>query len=384
MVPLPLPFLVLLAPTTDFAALEARARQGEPALEASLQALIRERRGTPLVEGSSAVFVVSGDPTFPPRVIGDWNNWAKDEAGLEASRLERLGHTRFFFRRVTLDPAARVEYLVATPQGETLDPLNPRRVGSFGGEAHSELRMPGYLAPPETLEHPRGRRGRVLSFEHESATLGNSRRVHVYLPEAYHAEPQRRFPLAVFKDGTTYVDEIHVPRILDNLIAAGRVEPMVAAFVDPVDRRSEYGVHPGYRAMISDELLPRLARDYRLEQRPERRLVAGGSRGGQAALDLALARPDVFGLCGAWAPAIAPREVADFLDGRRTSGRFVLIQARYDARWGLDAPALRDGLERLGARVVYRAVPEGHALATWAGRVGEVLVELFPGAGPAR
>jgi enterochelin esterase-like enzyme len=150
----------------------------------------------------------------------------------------------------------------------------------------------------------------------------------------------------------------------------------VAAFVESAGGTAA-------RRMMTSELVPRVAREFPVEARADRRLVAGGSRGGMAAIDLALARPDVFGLCGAWAPAVAPKSVADLLEGRRAPGsRFFLIEALYDPAWGPDAPALREGLRTLDAEARLVQIPEGHTLATWRGVIDDVLEAFFPG--PAR
>ncbi len=97
------------------------------------------------------------------------------------------------------------------------------------------------------------------------------------------------------------------------------------------------------------------------------------------AIDLCLAAPEVFGLCGAWAPAIAPRTPEDFLGPRRTTGRFALLRALFDARFGPDAPALREALTARGGRVAYLEAPQGHTLGAWPALTARVLLELLPG-----
>ena len=343
---------------------------------------IERAGGTPIIEGSTAVFLVEGDPGAPPRIVGDFNGWGEGKAGAAGATLERLGSTRYFFRRVELPMTARIEYLVASGGREVLDPRNPRRVEAFS-ESHSELRMPGYAPLANTSEEPAVPRGRVVSFEHTSELRGNTRRVDVYLPPEYDADPRRVYPEAWLGDGTVYVEGLSSPRILDHLIAEGRLEPLVAVFVDPVDRRLEYGVHAGFRRMMVSELVPRIAREYRVTNLPERRLVAGGSRGGQAAIDLWLDAPEVFGLCGAWAPAVAPRQVTELLAGRSSQARAVLIRALYDDEWGPDAPMLRDRLTALGARVTYLEEPQGHNRGAWPDFMARVLIEAFPGPRPA-
>ena len=98
------------------------------------------------------------------------------------------------------------------------------------------------------------------------------------------------------------------------------------------------------------------------------------------AIDLCLAAPEVFGLCGAWAPAITPRTADQVLQGRRTSARFALLRALYDDRFGPDAPALRDGLSALGARVDYLEAPQGHTLAAWPDLTARILLAHLPAA----
>ncbi len=345
--------------------------------DVQVRRFIAQAGGTPLVEDTTAVFLVEGDPAAPPRIVGDFNAWGEG-AGAAASRLERLGSTRFFFRAVELPRQARVEYLLVVGGSEIPDPLNPRQVPGFSGP-QSEVRMSGYEPVVDSLDDAAVPRGKVVSFEHQSAILGNTRKVHVYLPPGYDPSGSRRYPEAWLGDGTSYVERVGVTRILDRLIAEGRLEPVAAILVDTPDRRVEYSLHAGYRRMMVEELVPRIAREYRVENQGVRRLLAGGSRGGQMAIDLCLAAPEVFGLCGAWAPAIAPRAVADVLGERQTSGRFALLRALYDDRFGPDAPALRDGLSALGAQVDYLEAPQGHTLAAWPDLTARVLLALLPG-----
>jgi enterochelin esterase-like enzyme len=363
---------------SEFAELqESLARRPEGG-DARVRSYIERAGGTPIVEGTTALFMAEGDPARPPRLVGDWNGWGEGEAGAKASVLERLGTTRFFFRRVELPRDARVEYVFASPDGEAPDVLNPRQVAGFVGP-QSELRMPGYAPVVDLAEAAAAPRGELVSFEHQSRILANTRRVHVYLPPGYDPRGTRHFPEAWLGDGTTYVERLAAPRVFDALIASGRLEPLVVVLVDPVERRVEYGVHAGFRRMMVEELVPRIASDYRVLGRAERRLAAGGSRGGQAALDLCLSAPEVFGLCGAWAPAITPRTADEFLARRRAAGRFVLLRALFDDGFGPDAPALRDGLATLGARVEYLEAPQGHNQASWPDLMARVLTESFPG-----
>jgi hypothetical protein len=366
-------FLLFAAETTSFDALKAAVEKAGPKGDALVRRWVRQAGGTPLVEGNTAILVVAGDPQSPPRVLGDWNGWGEGEEGAEASRMERLGATSFFYEAVELRPDARVEYLVAHGEREAPDPLNPRRVAAFSSATHSEIAMPEFR--PVVGPGRDGPHGRIVPVEHASAALGTMHRVDVYLPPGYDEEPGRRYPEAWLGDGAIYVDRIGGPAVLDALIAEGRLEPLVAVFVDTADRRREYSLEPAFRRMMADELVPRIAREFRVEARAERRLVAGGSRGGQAMFDLCLARPDVFGLCGAWAPAIRPRSVADFIAGRQVTSRFTLVHALYDETFGPDSVSLRDAL-----RARYLASAQGHTMGAFGDLMARLLVDVFPAA----
>lgn len=379
---LPLLLSVMTGEAASFEHLKASLVSQPHGAGARVTEFVARFGGTPVIEREEAIFIVRGASEQPPRLIGDFNGWG--DAGPESVRLERIGQTSFFFKKVRLRADARVEYLIATRDREEPDPLNPLQVDGFA-EPHSEVRMPGYRAPEEALTDPAIPKGRLVSFDHASVLLGNTRRVHVYLPAGYERDLGRRYPEAWFGDGTLYVERVLVPRILDHLIARGRIEPVVAILVDPAERRVEYAGHEGYRRMMAGELVPRIAEGFPVEARAGRRLVAGGSRGGLAAIDLALAHPETFGLCGAWAPAVGPRPVPDLLANRpAASARFFLIEALYDQEWGRDAPALREGLTALGAAARLVQIPEGHTLATWRGVIDDVLVEFFPGAASRR
>ena len=74
--------------------------------------------------------------------------------------------------------------------------------------------------------------GTVSAVWYPSGQLGANRRLSVYTPPMYDAEPERRFPVLYLLHGSggdenAWVELGHVARIMDNLIAEGKVEPMI-------------------------------------------------------------------------------------------------------------------------------------------------------------
>ena len=79
-------------------------------------------------------------------------------------------------------------------------------------------------------------KGKVTDFVFgESKVFPDTKhQVHVYVPAQYDAAKET--PVMVFQDGHSYVNlkgEFRVTTVLDNLIAAKEIPPMIAIFIDP-------------------------------------------------------------------------------------------------------------------------------------------------------
>src|SRR3989304_10336291 len=49
--------------------------------DARVRSFIERAGGTPIVEGTTAIFLAEGDPARPPRLVGDWNGWGGGGGG---------------------------------------------------------------------------------------------------------------------------------------------------------------------------------------------------------------------------------------------------------------------------------------------------------------
>lgn len=187
--------------------------------------------------------------------------------------------------------------------------------GLLAVPAGAQERQPGdYPLTADSLVQPGVAQGRLEGpFEFRAALYpGTVRRYWVYVPVGY--DPARPPNLLVFQDGqraTNPGGALRVPAVLDNLIAQGAIPPTLGVFVTPGNLSEHYpdtlGMsNPDHRApeydalddtyvrMLTEELLPEVARRWRFADAPERRAIGGTSSGAIAAFTAAWQRPQAF------------------------------------------------------------------------------------------
>lgn len=132
----------------------------------------------------------------------------------------------------------------------------------------------------------------------------------VYVPAQYKAGTLAA--VMVFQDGTDFFGfDDSIPAVLDNLIAQGKIPPLVAVFAgngggDYIgsERGLEYDTVSGlYAKWVDSELFPRVESETKTRypeqavtftKNPEGRATLGGSSGGAAAFSMAWWRSDLF------------------------------------------------------------------------------------------
>ena len=244
-----------------------------------------------------------------------------------------------------------------------------------------------------------------------SQFLPTPRDLFIYLPEAYLAQPERHFPLFILHDGQNLFDgnlsyvkhsTWRVGSTADEEMAAGRVEPLIILGVGNagVERLKEYTPSPDrrlgggkgrlYAQLLVEELLPMLARNYRLLEGPEHTGIAGSSLGGLISLAIALRYPYRFSRVGVISPSIWWDDRAILKDVRSLSEKLPLrIWLDMGTAEGLrhvrDADLLARILEtkgwRAGEDLLYEKITNGpHNEDAWAARLSQILRFLFPAA----
>lgn len=136
--------------------------------------------------------------------------------------------------------------------------------------------------------------------------LGTSRSYFVYRPAQYDAA--KPTAVMVFQDGKAYVNangDFRAPTVLDNLIHAGDIPPIIGIFINPGEFREKAGkpsnrsfeydtLSADYARFLLEEILPEVGKELNLTQDPDQRAICGMSSGGICAWTVAWQRPDAF------------------------------------------------------------------------------------------
>ena len=268
-------------------ALKKLLRKGKPD-PADIDAFIASTQ-FPLVDGSDVTFVYRGvaDAVFLRCFI----------SGLDAAQpLQSLRESGLWATTIELPKGSRIEYKFEVVRGGhrelITDPLNGVLAKDPFG-ANSVCQGYGYERPSWTMEQEHVRRGSVDEMTVQSKSFGNARALRVYVPARF--RQNRRYPLLIAHDGSDYLNFSSLQTVLDNLIQALEIPPMIVALTDSPNRLKEYAGDDRHARFLADELLPALAERYPLIDEPQARGLLGASFGGVASLHAAWRNPGLFG-----------------------------------------------------------------------------------------
>src|SRR5205823_12583181 len=126
-------------------------------------------------------------------------------------------------------------------------------------------------------------KGSIDKHDFASSILKDRRQIAVYTPPGYDRQ-RNPYGLVLMFDGEDYLDQVHTPVILDNLVSEQKIPPLVTVFVG---NSSSYGrdqltPNPTFVEFLSKELLPWVHSKYNVSSNPDEIIVGGASRGGLA------------------------------------------------------------------------------------------------------
>jgi len=173
-----------------------------------------------------------------------------------------------------------------------------------------------YQLGPDSAQHPEVPQGKVGEWRQlpSEAYPGTLHDYCIYVPAQYDGKTPAA--LMIFQDGQAWVratGDYRAPFVLDNLIYRREIPVMIGVFINPgrkpdqpeasasdwgdrsSNRPQEYNaLDDKYAKVIVDELMPVLAKEFKISNNPEDRAIGGASSGAIAAFTVAWHRPDQF------------------------------------------------------------------------------------------
>lgn len=249
--------------------------------------------------------------------------------------------------------------------------------------------------------------GTVSQVWYDSPTLGTKRRMSVYLPAGYE-DSHTRYPVFYLLHGsggdeTAWLEHGRAAQIADNLIAAGKAEPMIIVMSNGnVDENAAPGaaetglVNPTFAHQkwmegtfegSFNDIVNYVDTHYRTMKLKRKRAIAGLSMGGYHSLYISANNPSDYGYVGLFSAAITPKEgvsspIYDDMEGKLKAQ----FRQRVHLYWigiGEDDFLYKDNarftrmLDKNRLRYTYEESKGGHEWRNWRVYLTQFLPLLF-------
>jgi len=299
---------------------------------------------------------------------------------------------------VTTEPLAPdyYGYSILVDGVRMLDPYNSLLVPNLITPANA-VHVPGPGLAWEVSDAPRGE---IHRHFYKSAVAGDDRDYYVFTPAGYDATATKTYPVLYLlhgfsDDASGWTAVGHANVIFDNLIAQGKVKPMIV--VMPLGYGTMEIVHRGwgswddhslrdrnfakFREALLTEVLPKVESEYRITKDRNSRAIAGLSMGGSESLLTGLNNLDKFAWIGAFSSGGLPDDFAgDFpgLDAKANSQlRLLWIACGTEDHLIELNRKLRAWLKTKGIQFTDIETPGMHAWMVWRRNLTEFASLLF-------
>ncbi|MCP4571725.1 MAG: hypothetical protein GY838_05180 [bacterium] len=332
----------------------------------------------PFVAADSVAFFYRGTAD-PVAFAGDFNGW--DPAQGPATR---LGDTDLWVREEVFPLDSRLDYkIVLNGANWILDPENPRlQRGGYGD--NSVLPMPDYVPSPYVVRQTGVEQGSMVSASLASTNLGYTVDYQVYLPARYPRSGD--LPVMYVTDGHEYADDAmgSMVIVLDNLIDAGLIPPIMAVFVDPRVggtnlRGEQYVLNQDFVDFVADELVPVIDGTYATSTSRLNRGILGTSLGGLNSAWFALQAHEEFYRIGIQSPAfwLQDEAILDQFDDATPLDVDIFMTWGTFHDMGDVTERFRAILDAKGYQYSHRIVNEGHSWGNWRALLDDILIGFW-------
>jgi enterochelin esterase-like enzyme len=331
---------------------------------------ISHKNISPVVDGNEVTFLYWGKPKRRVELVSELSFWSANRNTV----LQKVAGEDLYHLTIELPEDARLEYKFMVDGQWYFDPLNPLKCENGIGSQNSYLLMDKFkkvreIYPTEGIPH-----GEIREFEFTGKAIEGKRIVYVYLPHGY-KNSDTRFPVIYFHDGGDYIHRASAVNTINNLIAEKRIKPIIAVFINPINRMTEYMYNIRYSKLIAEEIIPKVDEKFRTMATGDGRAIMGASLGGIISFYTAYNFPDHFrNIAG---------QSSSFLYLEKEVTRMIQNSSR-DFNVYMDVGLFESLIysnrrisqvyKQKGIRHFYQEISEGHTWSNWGCHVKDALL----------
>ncbi|CAH6711802.1 esterase family protein [Klebsiella grimontii] len=265
----------------------------------------------------------------------------------------------------------------------------------------SLILVPGSILDDRAVAH-----GELRTLTYHSKALNSERRAYVWTPPGYTGTGE---PLPVlyfyhgFGDsGLSAIDQGRIPQIMDNLLAEGKIKPMLVVVPDtetdipeavaenfpPQERRKTFyplNAKAADKELMND-IIPLIDARFNVRKDADGRALAGLSQGGYQALVSGMNHLESFGwlatFSGVTTTTVPDAGVEVQLKNPQAINKqlrnFTVVVGEKDAVTGKDIAGLKAELEKQNIKFDYHEFPGlNHEMDVWRPAYAEFVQKLF-------
>jgi enterochelin esterase family protein len=265
----------------------------------------------------------------------------------------------------------------------------------------SMVLVPGSILDTKAVPH-----GDLITLTYTSSALKSERQLYVWTPPGYTGTGEK-LPVLYFyhgfgDTGRSALDQGRITQMMDNLLAAGRIKPMLVVVPDtetdakgiipedfvPQERRNAF--YPRNAKAADDELMhdiiPLINKRFHVRDDADGRALAGLSQGGYQALVSGMNHLERFGwlatFSGVTTTTVPDAGVAARLNVPQAINKqlrnFTVVVGENDVVTGKDIAGLVQELEKQNIKFDYHAYPGlNHEMDVWRPAYAEFVQKLF-------
>lgn len=233
----------------------------------------------------------------------------------------------------------------------------------------------------------------IKTLNLKSNVLNNERKITIY--QSIKKQPEQSYITAIFFDGNEYANLLQVPKALDILVEQGKLPPIQAVFIDPIDaktRPKELTPNTDFSNFFQTEFLPWL--DQQIERDAHKTVLLGSSLGGLSSAYIALENPTqishVVPLSGSFwwqkEKSDEPNGMSHIIRNQAlpikqhwfiSANSYETSRAHNELSILNTSPIVANDLKSKGQDVVFKTYTGGHSYAVWQIVVQDALQHFF-------